>query len=198
MFGSDVTWFAWIDCPLPVPAVGLAQLLETRARVFIGEEAPEESPSFVILYRSGIDGLSEGIKRVSKPNPNAPVIVFAMQFEPSLAWAALKAGARGFVHAGMKPEQIIRAITVVMNGELATPRQLLEHMLAGDESETALGILSARQREVLALVVEGTSNAQIASRLSISESTVKQHLRAAYKLLGVRNRTEAARLARVD
>jgi DNA-binding CsgD family transcriptional regulator len=59
-----------------------------------------------------------------------------------------------------------------------------------------LAALSARQREILGLVVEGMSNAEIARRLFLSESTVKQHLRGAYKLLGASNRTEAARLFR--
>lgn len=56
--------------------------------------------------------------------------------------------------------------------------------------------ISARQREILDFVVEGLTNSQIAKRLFLSESTIKQHLRAAYKLLGVKNYTEAAKLMR--
>jgi DNA-binding NarL/FixJ family response regulator len=59
-----------------------------------------------------------------------------------------------------------------------------------------LDTLSVRQREILGYVVEGLSNAEIARRLYLSESTIKQHLRAAYKLVGVSNRTEAANLFR--
>ena len=82
---------------------------------------------------------------------------------------------------------------VVQKGELAAPRQLLGYLLSQEETPE-LGDLSARQREVLELVVEGLSNAEIAGRLYLTESTIKQHLRAAYKLLGVRNRTEAAKM----
>jgi DNA-binding NarL/FixJ family response regulator len=57
-------------------------------------------------------------------------------------------------------------------------------------------ILSSRQKELLGLIGEGLSNAQITERLFLSESTIKQHLRAAYKVLGVNNRTEAVRLIR--
>src|SRR5215211_6347352 len=61
----------------------------------------------------------------------------------------------------------------------------------------ALGIdHNGRQREILGYVVEGLSNAEIARRLYLSESTIKQHLRAAYKLLEISNRTEAAKLIR--
>jgi DNA-binding NarL/FixJ family response regulator len=59
-----------------------------------------------------------------------------------------------------------------------------------------LTALSVRQREILGYVAEGLSNAEIGRRLFLSESTIKQHLRAAYKLLGVSNRTEAANLFR--
>jgi DNA-binding NarL/FixJ family response regulator len=59
-----------------------------------------------------------------------------------------------------------------------------------------LAALSVRQREILGYVVEGLSNAEIGRRLYLSESTIKQHLRAVYKLLGVSNSTEAANLLR--
>jgi DNA-binding NarL/FixJ family response regulator len=66
-------------------------------------------------------------------------------------------------------------------------------LVTGEESAD-LNVLSHRQREILGLVAEGRSNAQIAAHLYLSESTIKQHLRAAYKALGVRNRGEAAQL----
>ena len=74
-------------------------------------------------------------------------------------------------------------------------RELLVYILT-DDVPANLGSLSARQREILGHVVEGLSNAEIGRRLYLSESTIKQHLRAAYKLLGVSNRTEAANLFR--
>ena len=69
------------------------------------------------------------------------------------------------------------------------------YVLTKDHSGNLAG-LSARQREILGYVVEGLSNAEIGQRLFLSESTIKQHLRGAYKLLGVSNRTEAAKLFR--
>jgi len=65
-----------------------------------------------------------------------------------------------------------------------------------DKPTPELLALSPRQREILELVVEGPTNAQIAWRLFLSESTIKQHLRLAYKLLGIANRTQAAWLLR--
>ena len=62
-----------------------------------------------------------------------------------------------------------------------------------NEDPTGLDALTPRQRDILGLVAEGLSNAEIASRLKLSESTVKQHLRHAYKALGAKDRKEAAK-----
>jgi DNA-binding NarL/FixJ family response regulator len=86
-------------------------------------------------------------------------------------------------------------VDVAAKGELVAPRELLRYVLIEDQGGN-LAALSARQREILRYVVEGLSNAEIGKRLYLSESTIKQHLRAAYKLLGVSNRTEAANLFR--
>jgi DNA-binding NarL/FixJ family response regulator len=95
----------------------------------------------------------------------------------------------------MMPDQFVRALAVATKGELVAPRELLGYVLTKDQSGD-LAALSARQREILGYVVEGLSNAQIGRRLYLSESTIKQHLRAVYKVLGVRSRTEAAKMMR--
>jgi DNA-binding CsgD family transcriptional regulator len=93
----------------------------------------------------------------------------------------------------MIPNQLLRAVAVATKGELVAPRKLLKYLLS-EEEPANFGLLSARQREILGYVVEVLSNAEIARRLFLSESTIKQHLRAAYKLLEVNNRSEAANL----
>lgn len=194
--GSSPLGLVWIDCPDPVATIGLARILENEARVHVGRETPtRESPACVIYSVNDMESLDEGVKRVWKASPGAPVLVFSLHLDLPLAHEALQIGTRGFIYAGMQPQQIIRAIKVAQKGEIVAPRKLLEYLLAnGDPVD--LGILSARQQEVLALLSEGLSNAQIAKKLFLSESTIKQHLRAAYKLLGVANRTEAANLIR--
>lgn len=186
----------WIDCPYPVASVGLARILEEEARVHLGRE-PEEAPTVVIFGVGGIEGLLEGVKRVRAQSPNALILIFGLYLDLSVARAALRAGARGFIHAGMPPEQIIRAVKVVTEGEIVAPRQLLEYLII-NEDVVDLNLLSERQREILELVDDGLKNAQIAKKLFLTESTVKQHLRSAYKALGVSNRTEAAKLIRGD
>ena len=179
-----------------IAAAGLKRALEGRAEVRIGGESCAGSPPCVVLYAGGTEeDCLESMGRIRELYPDVPLLVFGSHLDLGLAWAALKNGADGFVHAQMDPAQVLSAMEVVQRGELAAPRQLLRYFLSQNENPK-IGDLSARQREILELVVEGLSNAEIAGRLYLSESTIKQHLRAVYKVLGVRNRTEAAKLMR--
>jgi DNA-binding NarL/FixJ family response regulator len=186
----------WLDCdPNSVMIVGLKRTLEQWARVRIGRGAPGNGPSSVILCSEDASHVTERIRRVKTEDPEASILVFASEVDLPLARAALRAGANGYIHAGMRPEHIGRAVEVAAQGEIVAPRKLLEYLLTSEEPAD-IEALSARQREILGLVVEGLSNAEIGKRLYLSESTIKQHLRAAYKVLGVKNRTEAAKLVR--
>jgi DNA-binding NarL/FixJ family response regulator len=186
----------WLDCPRSVVGAGLVRSLEKCATVHQGLKPPRDIPSCIILCANGHEGLSERVKFYQELCPDAPpVVVFSPQLDLPLAHDALQAGASGFVHAEMMPNQLVRALAVAARGELVAPRELLRYVLTKDHSAD-LDTLSVRQREILGYVVEGLSNAEIARRLYLSESTIKQHLRAAYKLVGVSNRTEAANLFR--
>jgi DNA-binding NarL/FixJ family response regulator len=179
-------------------AAGLKQVLEGKAEVCISGQSCAGSPSCVVLYAGGVEeDCLEGMGRIRELYPDVPLLILGSQPDLGLAWSALKQGADGFVHAQMHPAQVLRAVEVVQKGELAAPRQLLGYFLSQNE-KPRIGELSARQREVSELLVEGLSNAQIAGRLYLKESTIKQHLRAVYKVLGVRNRTEAAKTMRED
>jgi DNA-binding NarL/FixJ family response regulator len=187
----------WVVSPsYSITMAGLKQVLEGKAEVKIGGQSCAGSPSCVVLYAGGMqEGYLKGMGRVRELYPGVPLLVFGSQLDLELAWAALKNGADGFVHAQMHPAQVLRAVEVVQKGELAAPRQLLRYLMSQNENPK-IGELSARQREILEIVVEGMSNAEIARRLFLSESTIKQHLRAAYKVLGVRNRIQAANTMR--
>ncbi|HEY6713747.1 MAG TPA: response regulator transcription factor [Rubrobacter sp.] len=186
----------WVDCPRSVVSAGLVRALEKRATVHQGLKPPRDVPSCIILCANSREGLSERVEFYKELSQDAPpVVVFSPQLDLPLARDALQAGASGFVHAEMMPDQLVRALAVAARGELVAPRELLRYVLTNDQSGD-LAALSVRQREILGYVVEGLSNAEIGRRLYLSESTIKQHLRAAYKLLGVSNRTEAANLFR--
>lgn len=187
-----------IDCPYPLLIAGLARALEGTQ--LHHRQGPLELgiPCTVLLWAEDQVSLYKGIERVRKMSPDSSVLVLGLRENLPLALAALKAGTRGFVHAEMQPEQVARAISVAATGEVVAPRWLVRHLVAevAYEEPAELGSLTSRQREVLMLVAEDLSNAEIARRLFLSESTVKQHLRAAYKVLGVKNRSDATRLVR--
>jgi DNA-binding NarL/FixJ family response regulator len=188
----------WVVTPsYSITTEGLKKVLEGKADVHIGGESLAGSPSCVVLYAGRLEeGCLEGMGRIRELYPGVPLLVLGSQLDLGLAWATLKDGADGFVHAMMHPAQVLRAVEVVQKGELAAPRQLLRWYFLSRNENPKIGDISARQREILELVVEGLSNAEIAGRLYLSESTIKQHLRAVYRELGVHNRTEAAKAMR--
>jgi DNA-binding NarL/FixJ family response regulator len=188
----------WVVTPsYSITATGLKKVLEGKADVRIGGESCAGSPSCVVLYAGGTEeGCLEGMGRIRELYQDVPLLVFGSQLDLALAWSALKNGADGFVHAQMHPAQVLGAVEVVQKGELAAPRQLLRWYFLNQNENPKIGELSARQREILELAVEGLSNAEIAGRLYLTESTIKQHLRAVYKVLGVRNRTQPAKTMR--
>jgi DNA-binding NarL/FixJ family response regulator len=188
----------WLDCePDSVAIAGLRLVLEKQARVHFGQARPPDLPFAIIICSAGVEHVSERVKRAKEAHPDIPILVFGPGLDLSLARVALQAGARGFIHGVMSPKQIKRAIEIAAKGEVVAPRELLPHViehLTASEEEIDLGGLSTRQRQILDMVVEGMSNAEIGERLYLSESTIKQHLRGAYKVLGVSNRTQASKL----
>ena len=195
MVGPESSGTVWIYCHYPVVAAGLSDAFENKFRVHLGRSGPAHGvvPSCAILDTGGAESLAEGIRRIHGVSPEIPILVFGMRVDLPLARAALRLGAKGFIHAGMELDQIARATEVAASGEIVVPRTILEQLVT-NEDPADLDALTTRQREILELVAKGYSNARIAKDLFLSESTVKQHLRATYKILGVSDRKEAAKL----
>ncbi len=189
----------WVRGNASIASVGLARTLKSEFRVHRGPLPPAaDSPSAVIccLEGAGEDevDVASAVRTIKAAAPEAAVLVLSPSLELPLIVAAISAGARGFLHTDTPPDQLARALSVVLRGEMALPREILEasvKWLNGQHRGPDLSALGERKLEILELVVEGLSNAQIAKRLYVSESTVKQHLRAAYKALGAKNRKEA-------
>jgi DNA-binding NarL/FixJ family response regulator len=193
--GQELPGTVWIYCPYPVVAAGLSDAFENKFRVHLGRSAPAHGvvPTCAILYTGGAEHLAEGIRSIHGVSPEIPILVFGLHVDLPLARAALRLGAKGFIHAGMELDQIVRATEVAERGEIVVPRTILGQLVT-NEDPADLDALTTRQREILDLVAKGYSNARIAKDLFLSESTVKQHLRATYKILNVNDRKEAAKL----
>jgi DNA-binding NarL/FixJ family response regulator len=183
-------------------AVGLESTLKKKGTsVHRGPQAPQGAAPSVVVYPpdEGEDGLASGVQELKELASDAAIVVFGASADLSLARAAVRAEADGFLHAGMPPEQVVRALQIAQTGREVLPRELLVELakeMVAKERGPDLSRLGARKLEILEMVAEGLSNAQIAKRLYLSESTIKQHLRSAYKVLGVKNRNQAAGLVR--
>lgn len=190
----------WIKDTSSLVSIGLEIALKKSAmRVHRAPEAPQDPTPSVVVYclEDKEDDLTSRVRELKELAPGAAIVIFAASAELSLARAAVLAGADGFLHAGMPPEQITRALHKAEEGEEVLPREVLMGLVSemvAEERGPDLSSLGPRKMEILEMVAEGLSNAQIGKRLYLSESTVKQHLRSAYKALGVKNRNQAARL----
>jgi DNA-binding NarL/FixJ family response regulator len=153
----------------------------------------------------GMDGL-EATRRIlaSRPADTAPRIIILTTFDlDQYVYAALAAGASGFLLKDVSPEQLIAAVQLVRAGDaLLAPsitRRLVERFAPRAAAETApgpgLSALTPRELEVLGLIARGLSNAELATALTLSEATVKTHVARILTKLGLRDRVQAVVLA---
>ena len=152
----------------------------------------------------GLDGLA-ATRRITADDSLAGVRVLILTtFEDEYVFEAVRSGAAGFLGKGARPEALIDAIRTVVRGDaLLSPsatRSLIARFLTLHDSEPVrasplLATLTDREREVVALVAEGMSNAEIARQLTLSPLTVKTHANHAMTKLGARDRAQLVVLA---
>ncbi len=128
-------------------------------------------------------------------NPTLPVIILSASDEVTDMQRAIQAGALGYIPKSERGEVILSAIRLVMAGGLYIPKALANPLPIARSVEGDAGKLTARQLDVLRLLVKGASNKQIAYDLNLTEATVKSHVSTLFKTLAVQNRTQAALVA---
>lgn len=134
----------------------------------------------------------DGIERLRDMAPSLPIVVLSADDRPETVLGAIDRGAAGFIPKSVDGVAFGAALREVLDGRVHLPRQALlgAEVMPDDDDGEALG-LSPRQVEVLRLLVEGRSNKLIMRELDLSESTVKTHLQAIFRRLGVNSRTQA-------
>jgi DNA-binding NarL/FixJ family response regulator len=145
---------------------------------------------------NGIDATRE-LRRVV---PTAAVLVLTMFDDDDWVFAAMRAGARGYVLKGAEAQEIARAIMAVAAGEAifgpAVATRVLAYFATPAATPTPFPELTAREREVLDLLAAGRTNHQIADQLGLSAKTVANHISAIFAKLQVADRTQAILRAR--
>lgn len=168
------------------------------------ERAKEMLPDLVLLDinlpdRSGLS-VAETLQREC---PYSKIVVLTVVEDEDAVLRALKEGAQGYVLKGVSAEELVQVIRSVYRGETyVTPSiagRLLTELTAPGANRTALdpiGELTERERAILDLVAQGKTNKEIAAELFLSEKTVKHYMTNVLQKLQVRNRVEAALIAR--
>lgn len=191
---------------------GLRDMLETAGVNVVGEArddaeavtlAGELKPDLVVidLDMSDIVG-AEALRRLAAASPQARTLVLTTSADDAEVLEALEAGACGYILKDTQPQELIDGIRQTARGQVVLSREvariLVEHASPNNHSvEQAQAAndrpaLTAREQDVLRLIVEGADNAAIGLELSISRHTVKQHVTNIFEKLGVRTRVEAA------
>ena len=163
------------------------------------EEAARLAPDVVLMdiRMPGLDGV-EATRRITAAGPEPSVVVLTTFDLDEHLLESIRAGASGFLLKDVPPEDLVRAITVVAEGDALLAPSVTGRVLAQvaatpspRAAAPALEALTDRETEVLRLVARGLSNAEIAEVLFLGETTVKTHVGRVLAKLGVRDRVQA-------
>jgi DNA-binding NarL/FixJ family response regulator len=190
--------------------VGLRKILEVEPDTeVVGEAANGEQavasaarlrPDVMLMdiRMPALDGI-EATRRIVQSHPSVRVLILTTFGLDNYVYESLRAGASGFMLKDAPPEEIAAAVRIVANGEAllapAVTRSVIEEFArhpspAPDHPPTAVTSLTARERDVLDLLIEGLSNPEICDRLFITDATAKTHVARILQKLGVRDRVQ--------
>ena len=189
---------------------GLAALLrvgqgtELTGVATTGTEAVEmawQTQPDVVMMDLGLPELNgiEATRRIVTDSPHIAVVVLTMFDDDNSVFAALRAGARGYLLKGAEREQIRRAVHAAAAGDAIVGAGLAARVLAGIASEAPAAVfpqLTDREREVLELVAQGRSNTAIAHRLHLSQKTIRNNVSNILAKLQIADRAQAIVRAR--
>jgi DNA-binding NarL/FixJ family response regulator len=190
----------------PLVRSGFRMILEERDDLeLVGEAengeqavtlARELDPDVILMdvRMPALDGV-EATRRLADGGSRAKVLVLTTFDLDEYVYAAVRAGASGFLLKDVQPTELVDAIRVVAAGNSlfgpAATQRLVERFAGAVPDSTSLDALTDRERDILRLLAQGNSNAELAAKLYVSEATVKTHVSAVLRKLGVRDRVQA-------
>jgi DNA-binding NarL/FixJ family response regulator len=145
-----------------------------------------------LVFSSSVGGLN----KFCSASPGVPIAVLDARRDWETAFSVFEAGAKGFLPRGLNESQFQTAVDQLLSGNVYVPSDMMQgqrnpNQTRSRASDQYQGCLTERQIEVLTILSKGKSNKEIGRALQISESTVKVHIAAAFRLLGVHNRVGA-------
>jgi len=157
------------------------------------------------LSMPGMNGM-RGVEALHGEHPDVPLVILSGDSRRDTVLGAVQAGASGFISKTVSGVAMVNALRLVLSGETYLPSSAIadDEYDAGPEPgaganggarPSLLAGLSPRDREILALVVEGLTNKEIGRRIGLQEVTIKAHLRSLYRRIGAANRAQAVRIA---
>lgn len=186
---------------------GIVSLLEAAGFNVIGQvgdgqaavaAARELQPDLVLMditmpVMTGLDAL----RQMREEMPQIQVVMLTVSDADEDLFEAIRLGARGYLLKSLNANEFLEILEGIKRGEAALTRKTAARLMAGfatlsQEKSRAAEVLTQREIELLQLLVEGLPNKTIAERMSLSENTVKYHIKNILQKLGVQNRTEAA------
>jgi DNA-binding NarL/FixJ family response regulator len=179
--------------------LGLLDGIELVGTAADGEEAlrlaAEHDPDIVLMDLSmpRMNG-TEAIRRLAERGPRPRAIALTTYADDASVLGALRAGARGYLTKDAGAEEIRAAMEAVARGEAALDPAVQHHVVAALSTPAAAPLpddLTPREAEVLGLIAEGLTNAEIAERLVVSAATVKSHVNHIFSKIGARDRAQA-------
>ena len=142
-----------------------------------------------------MDGV-EATRRILELGKPVKVIIITSFHEQDLVQQALKAGATSYLLKNVSAEELAEAIRAAHGGFSTLAPEATRALIQTDSQKSKIGVdLTSKEREILALLVQGLSNVEISKRMFISMATVKYHLTNIFTKLGAKNRVEAATIA---
>jgi two-component system, NarL family, nitrate/nitrite response regulator NarL len=139
---------------------------------------------------------SEGLGAITafgQQSPSVPIVIVSASEDPTDVRRALELGALGYVPKSASPETLLSAIRLVLSGAIYIPPLMLD--ATEPQAVVRAAALTPRQTEILAAIAGGGSNRDIGQMFGLSEKTVKAHISAIFRTLGVSSRTQAAAAA---
>jgi len=155
------------------------------------DREPETDVLLLDLDMPGMDGLT-GVALLRSEHPIVPIIVVSAAREPAVVRRAYEFGASAYIDKSASLEEIVGTVGAVLDGEIFAPPEAEP----ADTFAQRAAQLTPQQWRVLALMIQGDQNKQIAHKLGVGEATVKAHVTVILRKLGVRSRTQAVIEAR--